>query len=60
MKELFEAMWWGGNLRKYKEAAKLANHYVNGGGKAIKINASVYKESIIVIDTMSALKAFIK
>ncbi len=60
MKELFEAMWWGGNYRGYVEAAKLANHYVNGGGKSLRINSNVYKKSIIVSDTMIALKAYIK
>jgi len=60
VKELFEAMWWGGKYRGYVEAAKLANHYVNGGGKSLRINPDVYKKSIIVSDTMVALKAYIK
>lgn len=60
MKELFEAMWWGGKYRGYAEAAKLANHYVNGGGKSLRITPDVYKKSIIVSDTMVALKAYIK
>lgn len=60
MKELFEAMWWGGKYLGYREAAQLANHYVNGGGKSLRINPDVYKKSIIVSDTMAALKAYIK
>lgn len=60
MKELFEAMWWGGKYLGYREAAKLANHYVNGGGKSLRINPDVYKKSIIVSDTMAALKGYIK
>ncbi|MCF6325599.1 MAG: hypothetical protein L3J89_15000 [Gammaproteobacteria bacterium] len=60
MKELFEAMWWGGKYLGYREAAKLANHYVNGEGKSIRINPDVYKKSIIVSDTMIALKGYIK
>lgn len=60
MKELFEAMWWGGKYLGYREAAKLANHYVNGGGNSLRINSDVYKKSIIVSDTMAALKGYIK
>lgn len=60
MKELFEALWWGGKYHGYDEAAALANHYVNGGGKVLKIPPEVYKTSIIVSDAMVALKDFIK
>lgn len=60
MKELFEAMWWGGKYLGYREAAKLANHYVNGEGKSLRINPDVYRKSIIVSDTMTALKGYIK
>ncbi len=60
MRELFEAMWWGGKYLGYREAAKLANHYVNGEGKSLRINPDVYKKSIIVSDTMAALKGYIK
>jgi len=60
MKELFEAMWWGGKYLGYREAAKLANHYVNGEGKSLRINPDLYKKSIIVSDTMDALKGYIK
>lgn len=60
MKELFEALWWGGKYHGFKEAAELANHYVNGDGKILTINAQVYKESVIVKDTMTAMKSYIK
>jgi hypothetical protein len=60
MKELFEAMWWGGQYHGYYEAAKLANHYVNGDGKPLPINPEIYKHSIIVTDTMAALKNHLK
>ena len=60
MKELFEAMWWGGNYLRYHVAAKLANHYVNGEGISLRINPGVYKKSIIVSDTIAALKGYIK
>lgn len=60
MKELFEALWWGGNYHRYHEAAKLADHYVNGGGKTLKIDSEVYEESAIVSAAMKALKDYIK
>lgn len=60
MKEIFEALWWGGQYKGYKEAAKLANHYVNGNGKSIQLNEDVYRNSVIVIDTVNALKRYIK
>jgi hypothetical protein len=60
MKELFEALWWGGQYHGFKEASELANHYVNGEGKPLTINPQVYKESVIVKDTMSALKSYMK
>lgn len=60
MKELFEALWWGGQYKGFSEAAKLANHYVNGNGKPIKINSKVYKSSIIVTDTINELKKYIR
>lgn len=63
LKELYEAFWWGGQYKGYKEAAQLANHYVNGegNGKAnpFRIDAGVYKTSKIVIATMEAMKKFI-
>lgn len=63
LKELYEAFWWGGQYKGFKEAAQLANHYVNGTGNSktnpLRINAEVYKTSKIVIATMSAMKKFI-
>jgi hypothetical protein len=59
LKEVFEAFWWGGQFKGYKEAAQLARHYVHGNGKPISINANVYKTSIIVKDTMVLMKKYI-
>jgi hypothetical protein len=59
MKEVYEAFYWGGLYKGYKEAAQLANHYVNGGGKLLRINAEVYKNSKIVQATMAAMKAYV-
>lgn len=59
MKELFEALWWGGQYHGYRAAAKLADHYVNGNGKTIRIDENVYKDSVIVKDTIDALKKYI-
>jgi len=47
-------------IKGYKEAANLANHYVNGKGKLLNINADVYKTSRIVQATMGAMKQYIK
>lgn len=60
MKELYEALWWGGRYKGFKEAAQLANHYVNGGGKPLRADAAVYSSSVIVTDTMIALKRFVR
>jgi hypothetical protein len=63
LKELYEAFWWGGMYKGYKEAAQLANHYVNGEGNQksnpFRINADVYKSSKIVIATIAAMKKYI-
>jgi hypothetical protein len=58
--ELFEAFWWGGQLNQYPEAAALANHYVHGKGKPLRIEPAVYQNSVIVKDTGSGMKAFIR
>ncbi len=60
MKELFEALWWGGRYHGFEEAATLADHYVNGDGKTLNINPKVYTDSVIVSDAMLALKSHIK
>lgn len=59
MKELFEALWWGGKYQGMPEAAQLASHYVNGGGADLEIDAEVYRTSVIVKDTMAAMKGFV-
>ena len=60
MKEIFEALWWGGQYRGFSEAAQLANHYVNGEGKPVKLDPEVYKNSVIVNDVMAAMKNYIR
>lgn len=60
MVELYESFWWGGKYKGYPEAATLANHYVNGGGKTLNINSGLYETSVIVKDTMLAMKEYIK
>ncbi|MCL2589948.1 MAG: hypothetical protein FWD67_03470 [Betaproteobacteria bacterium] len=64
--EVFEAFWWGGKILDWipgmdgmPEAATLANHYVHGDGKTLEVSAELYKTSVIVRDTMAAMKAFI-
>jgi hypothetical protein len=58
--ELYETFWWGGIFKGMPEAGKLANHYVNGGGKAIQMDATPYKKSIVVQDTIQAMKSYIR
>lgn len=61
--ELFEAMSWGGWWLGYKEAARLADWYVNGQGnpktRPLLIVPDIYRESKIVKATMHAMKKFI-
>jgi len=63
LKEIYEAFWWGGQYSGYKEAARLANNYVNGSGNTqanpFVLNPEVYRTSKIVIATMHAMKQFI-
>ncbi len=63
LKEIYEAFWWGGQYSGYKEAAQLANNYVNGFGNtranAYVLDSEVYRTSKIVIATMGAMKQFI-
>jgi hypothetical protein len=59
LKEVYEAFYWGGRYKGYKEAAELADHYVNGGGKLLRINPEVYQKSTIVQETMVAMKRYI-
>jgi hypothetical protein len=39
--------------------AQLANHYVNGGGAKLTIDAGVYQTSVVVKDTSEAIKDYI-
>jgi len=59
LKEIFEALWWGGKAKGLPEAAELANHYVNGDGKRLRIESNLYVSSVIVKDTMEAIKQYI-
>jgi hypothetical protein len=59
LKELYEAFWWGGEYKGWKEAAQLAKHYVHGYGKPLSINPEVYQTSVIVKDTMVLMKKYI-
>ena len=58
--ELYEAFWWGGKYKGMHEAAMNANHYVNGKGKRLKLDSKVYESSVIVQDTMMAIKDYIR
>src|SRR5690349_23817092 len=58
--DIFEALWWGGHAKGLPEAAALADHYVNGKGKLLKIDAEVYRSSVIVRDTCAALKVYVR
>jgi len=65
--ELFEAFSLGGKVLSWipgrdglPEAAMLAKHYVHGGGKTVEVDSNLYKSSVIVRDTMAAMKEFIK
>lgn len=40
--------------------AKLAHHYVNGKGQCYPLNLLIYKNSVIVSDTIKALKNYIR
>ena len=59
MTELFDSMWYGGKYKGFYEAAILASHYVNGGGSTLFISAGVYVDSVIVRDTMRAMRAYL-
>lgn len=57
---IFEDLWWGGQVKRYAEAAALADHYVNGKGAGFQIDADVYNTSVIVRDTSAAIKDYIR
>ena len=56
LKEIYEALWWGGTYKGYPEAAALAYHYVRGNGEELKINAEVYATSVIVQAVQTVMK----
>ncbi len=58
--ELYESFWWGGYAQGMPEAAKLANHYVNGKGITVSMDSKPYEKSVVVQDTMAAMKSYIK
>jgi hypothetical protein len=58
--ELYETFWWGGKVKGMPEAGKLADHYVNGKGKTVQMDATPYQQSVVVQDTMKAMKLYIK
>jgi hypothetical protein len=59
MHDLFEAFSTGGSMLGQPEAARLANHYVNGNGAKVVLGAYVYQSSIIVKDVSAAMKEMI-
>ncbi len=58
--ELYESFWWGGYAQKMPEAAKLASHYVHGKGTTVSMDSKPYEKSVVVQDTMRAMKAYTK
>ena len=59
MHDLFEAFSTGGSLLGMPEAAKLADHYVNGNGARVQLPPYIYQSSVIVRDASAAMAAFI-
>ena len=55
---LYESLRWGGVASGTFEAAKLALHYVHGGGGSLKLDPAVYQTSVIVRDATAAMKAY--
>ncbi len=60
MHDLFEAFATGGNAKGWSEAARLSDHYVNGGGRKIYLHGVLYFSSVIVKDTIAAMKQVIQ
>ena len=58
--ELYETFWWGGYAKGMSEAGRLADHYVNGGGETVRMDSKPYEQSVVVKDTMQAMKAYVK
>ncbi len=60
MHDLFEAFSTGGTAKRWPEAAKLADQYVNGKGARVALNPYIYQTSVIVQDTSVAMKNVIR
>ena len=60
LREFFESLYWGGQVKRYPEAAKLAEHYINGKGKKLILDAPVYQSSEVVKAASAAIKSFIR
>jgi hypothetical protein len=60
LKNIFEDLWWGGEIKGYPEAAQLADHYVNGKGAKLEIDSGVYQTSVIVKDTADVIKDYVR
>ncbi|MBL1433711.1 MAG: hypothetical protein COB94_009780 [Gammaproteobacteria bacterium] len=58
--ELYESLWWGGYAKGMPEAAKLASHYIKGKGKSASMGPQPYQQSVVVNDTIQAMKLYIK
>jgi hypothetical protein len=58
--DFYDGLWWGGWWKGLPEAKMLSNHYVRGGGTYVDIGSAVYEESVIVKDTMDAMKGYIR
>ena len=58
--ELYESFWWGGHFKRMHEAAQLANHYIHGKGVAVKMDSKPYENSVVVQDTIEAMKSYIR
>lgn len=56
---IYESFWWGGTVKGFSEAVKLANHYVHGGGKDLILDPFLYKNSVIVQHAIACLKNYI-
>jgi len=57
--ELYESFWWGGMTMGMPEAARLAKHYIHGKGIAASMDSKPYEQSVVVQDTIVAMKAYI-
>jgi hypothetical protein len=55
MHALFEAFSTGGIIVGMPEAARLADHYVNGRGAFLQLKPDVYRDSVIVRDASAAM-----